>query len=211
MKISIHKEPFEYIVIDDFYTKEELELMWQEFTFLLHDHKLFSGAIVGSPPVDGKSLRNGNGIYLDTAYTYRQMSNILKVNRKMFDRELTAELSKNTLIGKYLRYSLVDNTLLSAYTSGGYYKPHRDNTTLTAISWHHKHPKCYTGGELYFPEYNLQIEHKDNTLVIFPGCILHGVTDIISQSESMLDNRIALVTGIGQSKSLNDFHEQNDY
>jgi hypothetical protein len=210
MNITIHKDPFEYIVIDNFYTEEELKLIWQEFTFLLHDDKLFSGALAGSPLVNGKSLRNGNGIYLDTAYTYRQISNILKVNRKMFDKELTAELAKTTLIGKYLRYSLVDNTLLSAYRSGGYYKPHRDNTTLTAISWHHKTPKCYTGGDLYFPEYNVQVEHKDNTLIIFPGPILHGVTDIVSQSESLLDNRISLVTGICQSMS-NEFHEQNDY
>ena len=77
-----YTDPFPHIVIHDFYDDEELKLIWEELNFYTKPGKLVSadkyGGIVGM--TDSKALM------LDDVYpkAYRNLSNILTVNRKVF-------------------------------------------------------------------------------------------------------------------------------
>ena len=41
-----------------------------------------------------------------------------------------------------------------------------------------KKPKKFTGGELFFPEYNYELTCDDNSLIMFPGWVEHGVKKV---------------------------------
>ena len=41
-----------------------------------------------------------------------------------------------------------------------------------------KKPKKFTGGELFFPEYDYELTCDDNSLIMFPGWVEHGVKKV---------------------------------
>ena len=45
MQIEKYYEPFPYIIIDDYYEKDELSLIWEELEFLTHPQKLRRASI----------------------------------------------------------------------------------------------------------------------------------------------------------------------
>jgi hypothetical protein len=79
----------------------------------------------------------------------------------------------NNFIGEYL---------LTKWSIGDVMNPHVDTD-----SQKHQHIVCmyyindeYDGGELVFPDYNLKIKPKSNSLIMFPGNekYLHGVLEV---------------------------------
>ena len=47
-----------------------------------------------------------------------------------------------------------------------------------AFSYFHKEPKKYMGGELYFPQYDYEFNCENNSTIIFPGWVGHGVKEV---------------------------------
>ena len=91
IEATFNEYPFPHVIIENFYNEEELKLIWQELEFYTHPNKLVPakdyGGIVGST--------NALALQLDTIYSKRrELSNILTVNRKLFDKELIDSLSE---------------------------------------------------------------------------------------------------------------------
>ena len=72
--------------------------------------------------------------------------------------------------------------LLTKWSKGSNMKPHIDTNALK-----HQHIVCmyyindnYDGGEIVFPDYNLEIKPKSNSLIMFPGNenYVHGVLEV---------------------------------
>ena len=85
LEVTKFESPFPHLIVEDFYNEEELKLIWQELDFYTHPNKLVPakdyGGIVGST--------NALALQLDSLYAgHREVSNILKVNRKIFDKEI---------------------------------------------------------------------------------------------------------------------------
>jgi Rps23 Pro-64 3,4-dihydroxylase Tpa1-like proline 4-hydroxylase len=178
MNVDVRTHPFPYAIIDDFYTLEELLLIWQEIDFL--KPKLLSPEQTEAGKTeDNKGYKkNGLGVMLDDVYqtSMRGMSNILTFNRKLYmSPELTNGLIKASPIFGYLNTGNQDVTLLNYYPDGGYYKAHADTSCLSACTFLCKAPDAFTGGEFTFPDFDLTIESINNRLVIFPSCVLHEV------------------------------------
>jgi len=95
------------------------------------------------------------------------------LNRKLFKPELVHDLTKHNWFFRYLKYLNQDATLVSYYEDSGHYKSHVDNSIITAIHYLWKEPKTFTGGELYFGNFEVPIEN--NCMLIFPSCTLHEV------------------------------------
>lgn len=87
----------------------------------------------------------------------------------------------------------VKNVTMSGhkYPTGSYADPHSDSSELdgTPNAWQMNKYACilylnksYTGGEIYFPQHNLDISPGAGSLVIFEGSheYLHGVREITS-------------------------------
>ena len=91
LEAALYCEPFPLMVINNFYNQQELDLIWKELDFYTAPNKLFTaenyGGVVG--------YTNAKAIVLDDLYknyennekgvNFRNISNILTVNRKLFE------------------------------------------------------------------------------------------------------------------------------
>ena len=69
-------------------------------------------------------------MHLDVVYKDRSKSDILKVNRKLFNEDTTTLLESYHSFFRYVRRSNADNTKLHYYTDGDYYKLETENKSI---------------------------------------------------------------------------------
>ena len=187
MNIHHFETPIPYIIINDLFDNDELNLIWEELKFLGHKEKLFS-------PEDTRSaskitennekilLKKNNGVWVDHVYTDRKFSNILSLNRKIYSYRQFIWLNHPHWFFKQ-DSSYTDTTLISYYENSDYYHSHRDEAYFTCITWFFNNPKRFEGGNLFFDDYDTKIEVKNNKAVIFPSTINHSVDEIKMSSE----------------------------
>ena len=163
---------FPYFIVDDVFDSKEMDLIWEELDF--YSDKMQDPEETGSArDNDDKLIKSSKGLFIDNLYNVREISNILTVNRKIFNIDLTQHPSwffKN--IAPTLDY---ESNMVSYYENSDYYAPHRDRNDVTILCWIYREPKKFEGGDLYFPAYDSGLRVKNNRVVIFPGFIEHGV------------------------------------
>ena len=190
-----------YCIIDNYYTPEELKLIWEELDFLCYDsrkkhldyltqkEKLKPPSETGSASVGEGSheriLKNNSALNLDGVYADRDVSNILQINQRVIKEfhETLAPESPNWFFKNGHKTIHLDVTLLSYYEDGGYYEPHVDSAVYTIFSWFHKEPKRYTGGDLVLTDIGDTIEARNNRVVIIPSFAYHEVLPIVMEDE----------------------------
>jgi len=186
---------FPYICIDNFYTENELRAIWQEIEFLSHPHKWTTpedDPSDGATDDDGQQLKNNKFIWLDSLYKFRECSNILCINRKLF-HVAPWTTHEHWMFRTYKCDS--DNTLLSCYDfDKSEYRLHNDSSYLTCLTWFYQEPKKYKGGDLILKDedYSVKIESLNNRLLIFPSTIYHQVTPIEFTGTMMTDGRYCM-------------------
>jgi hypothetical protein len=170
-------------IIDNFYSNEELKLIYQELFFLNNElSKMYPPSMTGGAQEDnGEYLKNNIGISLDCAYSDRNISNILTLNRKLFHPDFIKSLEQSHIFFRYLRESNSDKTKVHYFGNGSYYKNHRDGFVLTALSWFYKKPKKFLGGDLIIE--NIKIDCIENRMVIFPSILDHEVLIVKMKEE----------------------------
>ena len=166
------------LIIDNFYSETELKEIKNELKLLsaVAELKIFVNT---SPAADeqGNIKQKSNSLFLDDLYAgKRDLSKILNINRKLFSEEVRTKLVEKNLFYDHIFYSDFDVTLLNFYGPTDYYKPHRDATCFTALTFFKLEE--FSGGNLVFPEYEIKIEAVENRLVIFPGFVLHGSEEV---------------------------------
>ena len=163
---------FPYFIVDDVFDSKEMDLIWEELDF--YSDKMQDPEETGSArDNDDNLIKSSKGLFIDNLYNVREISNILTVNRKIFNIDLTQHPSwffKN--IAPTLDY---ESNMVSYYENSDYYAPHRDRNDVTILCWIYREPKKFEGGDLYFPAYDSGLRVKNNRVVIFPGFIEHGV------------------------------------
>lgn len=176
MKQIIHKlsEPFPHLIVENMYNEEELELIWEELNFLTKPYKLNVSDSGTAKDSQGNFKSQSKSIVLDNVYCEKNVSNILIVNKKLFAGGYLNIFSQISPSCKSILYQKFSLTKLRYYEDGIQYLPHVDIFNYTAITFFHKKPKAFTGGELYFPEYNYTFECNNNNMILFPSCLLHA-------------------------------------
>ena len=118
MQVTLCKEPFEYIIIDNTYTEEELKLIFLELDFWSLSNNLMGPEHTGTAKwSNGNPKKKNKGVFLDDVYTNRSFSNILKFNRKIYN----IEIQQPSVIFNFLKESLA---MVSP-----------DNTSITKAQW----------------------------------------------------------------------------
>ena len=181
----------------NFYNHRELELIWEELNFYTKPNKLLGVekylGVVGST--------NAKAIILDEIYDgNRYISNILTVNRKIFCEETLEVFSNISDCCCTAKDCNWDVTKVRYYHNGEYYKPHTDKAMpFLAFSYFHKEPKKFTGGELVFPKYDYSFDCDNNSLIIFPGWVEHGVNEVSIENSEYYDGygRYAITSFFG--------------
>lgn len=200
MKINPLKEPFNHIIVEDYLSEQEYELIWKELMFLYPRMRPPEGTSAASD-YRGVRQKKGIGIFVDNVFTDREMSDILRISRKVLCNEIVAVADNDLdLYYKLLRSVDHDSTLAQLYTNGDYYRAHRDTSVFTTITILHKTPKQYTGGELYFPEFDYKVELSNNQALIFPSILLHEVCEVKQSTVNPEDGRFSI------SQLMNVFH-----
>ena len=187
MKVELYDKPykFPYLVVDNYYDKEELIKIWYELGYL--KDKLVSPKESGSAyNKDSK----GKIEYLKTntcLWVNNDDSLIKECNRKTFDimddiRDQQKNHSTSTWFFKNLRTNF-DSSLVSYYENSAYYKAHHDHALVTVLTWLYVEPKKFKGGDLTFTDYDITIECINNRTIMFPSLIRHEVDPIIMREE----------------------------
>lgn len=163
------------LVVEDFYSQEEQELIWQELQWLTNPGKLLTpknyGGVVGQA--------ESRAVQLDSVYADRTFSNILRVNRKLFQSNVLWPFSRLHDCCYNARGTDWDITKIRYYHDGEAYGAHRDGKSqFLACSYFYREPKKFEGGELRFPKYDITVESKNNSIVIFPGWVEHEVLEV---------------------------------
>ena len=169
--------PFEHVIVDNIYNETELALIAREFQFL---GGKFNQPLETLPATneDGIPLKKNKAIFLDQVFTNRSTSDILRINRKVFQKEILATLSElHPSYGLALTCNM-DGTILNHYVDGDYYDAHSDASVFTFITFFIDDVDSYSGGDFVFPEFDYIVQQKNNRVVIFPGCIKHQVTKL---------------------------------
>ena len=170
------KDPFPHLVIYDFYNSEELNLIWEELNFYTKPGKLLEAKDYGA--ADNKT--NAKALFLDRIYSnHRSLSNILTVNRKIFSSGILHHFASiNDECAEVLKTN-ADATKVRYYHDGDYYEPHTDpGCGFLTFSYFYKEPKKFSGGELFFPDHDSQLTCENNSLIIFPEWVKHGVNEV---------------------------------
>jgi len=168
---------FSIAIVDNFYSETELKEIKDELKLLsaVAELKVF----VNKPAKDEEDnpKQKSNSFFLDDFYNdKRDLSKILTLNRKLFSEELRTKLVEKTLFYDHVFNVNRDTTLLNFYKPTDYYKPHKDTSCFTALTFFTLEEFC--GGDLVFPEYDIKVSAIENRVVIFPGFVVHGSEDV---------------------------------
>ena len=189
---NAYSDPFPHLILENFYNEEELELVWEELKFYTKPGKLLEPKDFGG--VVDKT--NSHAIALDAVYindrknkvNYRKLSNILTVNRKLFNSNILKQFSQIHDSCIIVMECDLDTTKVRYYHDGEYYEPHTDYTMNSlAFSYFYREPKKFTGGNLIFPKYNYEYECENNSMILFPGWVEHGVTKVSIEDSDYYD------------------------
>tara|TARA_A100001388_G_C28648064_1_gene440492 strand:+ start:255 stop:878 length:624 start_codon:yes stop_codon:yes gene_type:complete len=194
-------DPFPHIIFRNFYNDDELKLIWQELDFYTKPNKLFEaenyGGVVG--------YTSAKAILLDKLYSkdFRGISNILTVNRKVFLKEVLEPFGQLHDCCSIAVHSNWDITKVRYYHDGDHYDPHTDRKyQFLAFSYFYKEPKRFEGGELLFPRYNYKFSCDNNSLIMFPGWVEHGVSEVSINNSDYFDGygRYAITSFFGNKE-----------
>ena len=170
MKATWKDEHFPHVLLEDVFSKEELD-------YVLYEAERIRPNLL-PPGLTGTATKG-------------PLKRPTKANEGMF---LPQDSPIPDLAGRHLGKELVDQTdnwfstvwkrnnfrswLLSRYSNGQYYNAHQDTAQFTCLLWFFEEPKPFTGGDLIFTDYKYTLECNNNTGVIFPGPIKHEVPPI---------------------------------
>lgn len=189
MKLSFHsKHSLNYLIIDDFFSEEELLLVKKEII----DLRRFSQAPdrTNTAIDNGRVLKNGRGVFLDGLYgDDRDRSDILTYMKKVFSDEVRSFLIPKDASFNHLAKSSIDTTLLNFYVGEGCYEAHYDVSVLTALGLFRFGE--FTGGDVLFPDFEEQIKCVDNRLILFHGCTLHATIPVSAKSTDAMRASLA--------------------
>ena len=186
LQITLYANPFPLMVVENFYNEEELGLIWEELNFYTKPEKLLDAEGYGGI-VDHT---NAKALLLDEIYTkqYRNVSNILTMNRKLFQCGVLDKFSEIHGCCSIANQSNHDFTKVRYYHDKEYYDPHTDKGfQFLAFSYFYKEPKKFTGGDLIFPKYDFKVPCENNTMVVFPGWVEHGVRKVSIENSDYFD------------------------
>ena len=201
IEVDILKDPFPHLILYNFYNVNELKLIWEELNFYTKKDKLLEAKDYGGIP----EKTNSKAIWLDKVYLdkYRSLSNILTVNRKMFDKvilDLFSDIHDCCSIAKDCNF---DVTKVRYYHNGDAYEPHTDRVIqFLGFSYFYKEPKKFEGGELIFPKYDYTFNCPNNSLIMMPGWVEHGVTEVKIDDSDYFDGygRYAITSFFGNNE-----------
>tara|TARA_A100001201_G_scaffold690_2_gene1846 strand:+ start:157 stop:753 length:597 start_codon:yes stop_codon:yes gene_type:complete len=184
MKIKVLKDPFPHVIIENVYEEDELELIWDELKFFTRPGKLLPpeeyGAAVGKT--------EASAIVLDRVFSNNIHSNIISLETRILNTNAVQKLSQVHESCRYFCNDIKLTTKLRYYHDGESYDTHADYIySYVFFTYFNKTPKKYEGGELIFPDHDYSFPCDNNTTILIPGYIPHGVNEVSIRDSDYYD------------------------
>ncbi len=184
-QISFIDNGIDAIIIDDFYTEEQLHEIETELKFLTTPSLMFEDRdeLEAAVDLEGKFITNKAGVWVDKVYADWRSSHMIRhlINNLNDESLKHAAISHNSLY-KLLWYCDKRGHLLSYYENTGYYSKHTDGAVFTVLSYFHKEPKLFSGGDITLHSVDnskkATIETKNGRVIIIPSCVTHEVSAV---------------------------------
>ena len=191
VKICNQKKEAPYLVIDNWYTQEELNAVW-------HELDMYSTQPIEEVETAGGKnsavARSNNGEAKSNAYRFHMWdyytptgSKISPILRNMYKQRSkafhdivleTMPLHHNNFIN-----TNTDSTFIGYYDRDKYYKPHHDSVQFTCLIWLYKEPKQFFGGNTRIVPIDATVECVPNRMLFFPSYLEHEVTPLKSKKD----------------------------
>jgi predicted 2-oxoglutarate/Fe(II)-dependent dioxygenase YbiX len=168
---------FEPLIKKDFFTPDELELIWYELKLMSHPKVVNGPDLTKSATVDGVIQKTNKGIFFNEYFRDVTNSATFRAAGKIFEG-ITEEFADLSFVNSPVLQTGTSSMLLSYYEDSDYYKPHQDRSITTVLYWFCQEPKAFTGGDLVFPEIDMTVPFENNMMVMFPSVGSHAVTEV---------------------------------
>ena len=175
-----------FLVVDNFYNKEEQNLIWTELDFHKEDFVVAEGSANKGVAINnnGKAIANLSRIYLDELYqNKREQSNILQCYQKLFTKEIINNYKEKTLAARTYETTNTDWSQVSYYENNNNYDKHFDEFMHSVLIWFYRKPKRFDGGDLIFTDLNETVKCKHNRMILFPSYYYHKVNKVIMKEQ----------------------------
>lgn len=166
---------------DNFFSPKEIKIM-QDESSKLRTLGLVNDDTGSAKNEKGEELSKNNSVFLEKLYASElRLSDTINITRhRIFDKNLFEYLVSihpyfYSMGGLNIQSGML--SLLSYYDSSQYYKPHRDTSFITVLTWFYENPKAFEGGD-FIIENDFKIECKHGRTVFMPGYFLHEVTPV---------------------------------
>ena len=175
-----------FLVVDNFYNKEEQSLIWTELdshkeNFVVDEGIANRGVAKNN---NGKPIANLSRIYLDELYeNKRERSSILHCYQKLFTREIINKYKEKTLAARTYAITNTDWSQVSYYENNNNYDKHYDEFMHSVLIWFYRKPKRFDGGDLIFTDLNETVKCKHNRMILFPSYYYHKVNKVIMKEQ----------------------------
>jgi len=171
MNIVYYEEPFYHIIVNDIFGEEEYNLIQKEIDSLIS----MPQTIENDQHHQDIALSNIQSWELDTVYKdRREDSQILKSTRRAFQIPFDR---KKFPFADLLFKANSDHSMLHSYMNDSYYFRHTDDSFLTFLFNLWKRGE-FEGGQLMFSDYDYIPKLEKNSLIIFPGNVVHQVNPL---------------------------------
>jgi hypothetical protein len=182
MKVESHISPIPYLEVTDIFKPKKYQEVLNELKWLE------SGSVFGGPErtgtarrQDGTVKKNNRGVFLNQFYADLSLSPLNVAIKQSYPYIFNFKNShQNWYLNLYSQTQMQGGALISYYEESNYYESHADHSTYTFLFWiwDESDGKKFTGGDLKFTDFDIEIECKNNCGVVFPGPINHEVSKI---------------------------------
>ena len=194
MEFNYIEDGIDAVVIDNFYTEEQLKEIMLELKWLTKPSVMVDETKLKAAATNGEILTSKNGVFLEEVFKNWKHSAL--ISSGMAQLELP-EFKDNLLKFNTMFKSLFDCNsrchLVSYYENSQYYKPHKDASFYTVLSYFFIEPKQFEGGELVVYSCNstkeATIEPKHNRTVVIQSSTMHQAKEIKSKIDQKLSGQ----------------------
>jgi hypothetical protein len=216
MEFNFIEDGVDAVVIDNFYTEDQLKEIMLELKWITKPVILRTGKEVAmATEADGTPRAEKYGRFLEEIFRdWTSCSLIKHTLENVIDKEFKKKLLEFNSMFKMMYDCGRKDHLLSYYENAGYYLPHSDHAVFTILCWFNTEPKKFTGGDmvLYSDDMSKKasIEYRNNRVLIIPSCTRHEVSKIESDIPHLCgDGRYCLASFWGLSDIEVDLEQNN--
>jgi hypothetical protein len=176
------------VVIDNFYTKDQLKDIMLELKWLTKKEIMLGEEAISTAENEYGSLAKKSGIFLENVFiNWRHSSLIRSAVEQLESKEFLDGMLGINEMYKLLFYCNHRSHLLSYYQNADYYEPHIDASMFTILNYFTTEPKQWEGGEMVLSSYTndkeATIEIINNRVIIITSNTYHAVKQIKANTE----------------------------